>query len=450
MARFNQILRTYLSFRWLKRMMPKSLYVRTILILVIPTLLALAVATFVFFDRHWYTTTTRLTHAVAADVGVVVELLNQAPSDEDRQAIRTLAEHKMDLTVSFKQAAKISNKERRTINPLRDLLRLALKERVNYRTHVDMRHAPDTVGIMVEVPDGLYTFTVPQRRIYTPTTEVFIGWMVGSSILLSVIALLFMRKQIRPVRRLAEAADAIGKGQDVPWFKLEGATEVRQASAALMVMRDRVRRTMAQRTAMLAGVSHDLRTPLTRMKLQLAMMPETSQTRGFQSDIADMEVMLEAYLAFARGEEAEGTSPTDIGALLTDVVETIKRQYDTVEMVAPVTNVCTSVRPNALKRCVSNLITNAVRYGNHASVSMVLRDQVVDILIDDDGPGIPEDHREDVFRPFFRLDASRNMDTGGVGLGLTIARDIARAHGGNLVLETSPEGGLRARVWIPV
>lgn len=449
MTRFVRWLRAFLSMRWLKHFMPKSLYVRTILILIIPTLLALTVATFVFFDRHWYSTTSRLTHAVASDVAVTVELLNRAPSEAQRKTILDLVEGKMDLAVSFQENGRITGKVRRTISPLRDMLRGALKERVDYKTMVDMRHAPDTVGVLVEVPSGLYTFSVPQRRIYTPTTEVFIGWMVGSSILLSVIALLFMRNQIRPVRRLAEAADAIGKGQDVPWFKLEGATEVRQASAALMVMRDRIHRAMAQRTSMLAGVSHDLRTPLTRMKLQLAMMPETSQTRGFQSDIGDMEVMLEAYLAFARGEEAEVTAPTDLGALLGEVVENIKRQYDTVQLDLQ-SNICTSVRPHALKRCLSNLITNAVRYGKHAKVSMALRDQAVDILIDDDGPGIPEDKREEVFRPFHRLDASRNMDTGGVGLGLTIARDIARAHGGNLVLESSPLGGLRARVWLPI
>lgn len=446
---FFKPLCSFISFRWLKRLMPKSLYVRTILILIIPTILALTVATFVFFDRHWYTTTHRLTHAVAGDVAVVVGLLDKTQGEAARDDVIALAQRKMDLFVAFKKGASITQQRRRTINPLRDMLRSALKERVDHRTFVDMRHAPDAIGILVEVPDGLYTFTIPERRIYTPTTEVFIGWMIGSSILLSVISLLFMRNQIRPVRRLAEAADAIGKGQDVPWFKLEGATEVRQASAALMVMRDRIRRTMAQRTAMLAGVSHDLRTPLTRMKLQLAMMPENAQTRGFQSDIADMEVMLEAYLAFARGEEAEATVMTDLGGLLGEVVETVRRQHNGVDLQLQ-ENVCASVRPHALKRCVSNLIYNALRYGKSARVSMALRDQVVDILIDDDGPGIPEDKREEVFRPFYRLDQSRNMGTGGVGLGLTIARDIARSHGGNLVLETSPQGGLRARVWLPV
>jgi len=440
---------TFFSLRWLKRLLPKGLFARTILILVLPTLLALCVATFVFFDRHWYTTTHRLTHAVAADIGVVVKLLDAEPDEKHRGELIDLVESKMDMSVNFQAGGHLTKKLRRSLNPLRDMLRDALAERVGLPNVIDMRHAPDTVAVQVESPRGLYIFLVPERRIYTPTTEVFIGWMIGSSILLSAIALLFMRNQIRPVRRLAEAADAIGKGQDVPWFKLEGATEVRQASAALMVMRDRIRRTMTQRTTMLAGVSHDLRTPLTRMKLQLAMMPETSLTRGFQADIGEMEAMLEAYLAFARGEEEEATAAVDLGVLLGEVVEAIKRQHPNVTLTVDQT-ICATVRPNALKRCVSNLINNALRYAKHAQVSMTLRDQVVDILIDDDGPGIPSEQREEVFRPFYRLDESRNQDTGGVGLGLSIARDIARAHGGNLVLEASPQGGLRARVWLPV
>lgn len=438
-----------ISFRWLKRLMPKGLFARTILILVIPTLLALIVATFVFFDRHWYTTTHRLTHAVAADIGVMVEVLNHTENEVERERLLELADKKMDISIQFETGQSLTKKAKKTISPLRDMLNRALRERVGFPYIIDMRRAPDTVAVQVEVPSGLYTILVPQRRIYTPTTEVFIGWMIGSSILLSVIALLFMRNQIRPVRRLAEAADAIGKGQEVPWFKPEGATEVRQASAALIVMRDRIRRAMTQRTTMLAGVSHDLRTPLTRMKLQLAMMSETAQTRGFQSDIAEMEAMLEAYLAFARGEEAEPTSLTDMGNLLSEVVESIKRQHSNVLLTVQ-DEVEVLVRSHAIKRCIANLIGNALRYAKHAYVSMALRDNAVDIMIDDDGPGIPQEKREEVFRPFHRLDASRNMDTGGVGLGLTIARDIARGHGGNLVLETSPQGGLRARVWLPV
>ncbi|MFA6280562.1 MAG: ATP-binding protein [Bdellovibrionales bacterium] len=443
------ILKLPFSMRWIKRLLPSSLFGRTLLIIVMPTLLALIVATFVFFDRHWYTTTNRLTIAVAADISMVVEMLDLMKDDEEKGALIRIANKKMDLSVTYQPKEHLSKRVKHYANPLSEMLRLALDERVGYPHLIDMRRAPDMVAVQVEIPRGLYTFYVPQRRIYTPTTEVFIGWMIGSSILLSGIALLFMQGQIRPVRRLAEAAEAIGKGQDVPWFKVEGATEVRQASAALMVMRDRIHRAMNQRTAMLAGVSHDLRTPLTRMKLQLAMMQETSQTRGFQADIADMENMLEAYLAFARGEEAEVVTQVDLVSLLQDIIEGMKRQNDHVTLKAD-TPCIMMLRAHSIKRCIGNLVSNAARYGKNVVVTMALRDHAVDILVDDDGAGIPREKREEVFRPFMRLDESRNKDTGGVGLGLTIARDIARAHGGDVVLEEAPLGGLRARVWLPV
>lgn len=447
--RYFKLLLKPFSVRWIKRLLPKSLFARTLLIIVIPTFLALLVATFVFFDRHWYTTTHRLTHAVAADISVIVTLLEETSDALQRNRIGQLAYKRMDLTLSFYAGKPLPIIKRPTISPLRDMLNLALKERVPYRNEIDMYHGDKAVEVHISTPQGLYSFSVPSRRIYTPTTEVFIGWMVGSSFLLSIIALLFMRNQIRPVRRLAEAAEAIGKGQNVPWFKQEGATEVRQAAASLMIMRDRIRRSVMQRTAMLAGVSHDLRTPLTRMKLQLAMMQDSPETRGFKADIVDMERMVEAYLSFAKGDEAEPSKEVLVSTLVSAVVEPMNRQEQLVALSIEM-DATLRVRPLAMKRCLQNLLSNALRYGKTAKVLVATRDDVVDILVDDDGPGIPVESREDVFKPFQRLDKSRNLDTGGVGLGLTIARDIARAHGGDIILENSPMGGLRARVWLPV
>jgi len=432
-----------------KRILPRSLFGRTLLIIVTPTLLALSVASFVFFDRHWFTMTHRLTYAVAGDVGLVVEMLRHSGTPDTRAEIVQLADKKLDLYVSYTPGGKITPDADRGGGVLRSMLKRALRERVPYPFVIDMKHAPEIIAMQIQTPEGLYVILSPQRRIYTPTAEVFIGWMIGSSILLSLIALLFMRNQIRPIRRLAEAAEAIGKGQDVPWFKLEGAIEVRQAASALLLMRDRLRRQVTQRTAMLAGVSHDLRTPLTRMKLQLALMPNAAEKEEFTADIAEMETMLEAYLAFARGEEAEPAAQVDLGALLEEIVAAARRQHPEIVLNAP-EGVVAMLRRNAMKRCVGNLLSNALRYGKTAQVSMALRDHAIDIIIDDDGPGIAPDKREDVFRPFLRLDESRNPVTGGVGLGLTIARDIARFHGGNVMLEESPLGGLRARVWLPV
>jgi two-component system, OmpR family, osmolarity sensor histidine kinase EnvZ len=273
--------------------------------------------------------------------------------------------------------------------------------------------------------------------------------LTGSSILLTGVALIFMRNQIRPIRRLAAAAESIGKGREVPWFKVEGSAEVRQAGAALMVMRDRLKRQIAQRTAMLAGVSHDLRTPLTRMRLQIELMGVTPETDELTSDISEMEEMLNAYLAFARGEEAEATQPTDIGDLLNEIATSARRQNPNIMLNAP-QGVEIILRRNAMKRCLTNLLGNALRYGSRAEINAVVSDQIISITIDDDGPGVEPSRREDMFRPFTRVEESRNPATGGVGLGLTIARDIARSHGGDVVLEDSPLGGLRARVWVPV
>jgi two-component system osmolarity sensor histidine kinase EnvZ len=390
-----------------------------------------------------------MTYALAGDVAVVVELMQKSSDVDTAAAITQLAYDKMDLSVSFMPGSRLSDKKYKSFDPLRDMLRRALNDRLSYPFDIDMAHAPETIAIRVGVPEGVYVILSPERRIYTPTTQVFIIWMTGSSILLSAIALLFMRNQIRPIRRLAEAAEAIGKGRDVPLFKLEGASEVRQAGAALMVMRDRLKRQITQRTTMLAGVSHDLRTPLTRMKLQLELMPHSDETRELGSDILEMETMLDAYLAFARGEEGEPAVLTDLGELLGEVVLAARRQNARIRLNVP-EGAAVTLRRNAMKRCLANLIGNAVRYGKESQVNVAVHSNAVDIVVDDDGPGISPDRREEVFRPFTRLEESRNVDTGGVGLGLTIARDIARFHGGDIVLEDSPLGGLRARVWLPV
>ncbi len=447
---FHKTFRFPMPFgRWFKRIMPQGLFGRTLLIIVTPTVLALCVATFVFFDRHWYTVTHRMTHAVAGEVALIVDLMRNHPQDEVYESVIGLSARKIDLDVEFTPNGALTKGKPRFIGPLYDMMRRALRERVEYPFAIDLRHERGKFAIEIETPEGLYTFLGPQRRIYTPTTEVFIGWMVGSSILLSVIALLFMRNQIRPIRRLAEAAEAIGKGQDILTFKQEGAREVRQAAAALQIMRDRLRRQITQRTAMLAGVSHDLRTPLTRMKLQLELMPNNPEKAGLAKDIADMENMVDAYLAFARGEEGEHPFLVDIGGLLRESVDAAVRQNPNVSLDA-VDGINLRVRRDAIKRCIDNLLSNALRYGKKAKVAMAVRPNAVDVIVDDDGPGVPSDKREEVFRPFYRLEESRNKDTGGVGLGLTIARDIARFHGGDVVLENSPLGGTRARMWIPL
>ncbi|MGH7031871.1 MAG: sensor histidine kinase, partial [Stellaceae bacterium] len=239
-----------------------------------------------------------------------------------------------------------------------------------------------------------------------------------------------------------------GKGRPVPFFNIEGALEIRQAAVAFMMMRERIQRQIRQRTQMLAGVSHDLRTPLTRMKLALAILGDDPAVEELKSDVADMEHMVHGYLDFVRGEGSEAPVETDIALLLDDVAAAMRRESTQLSLALPAEYEI-QVRPNALKRCLANLIGNARRHGSHVWLSAEPAADGIDILVDDDGPGIPPADRDRVFRAFVRLDPSRNRSTGGVGLGLTIARDVARGHGGDVRLETSPQGGLRARVHLP-
>jgi two-component system osmolarity sensor histidine kinase EnvZ len=331
-----------------------------------------------------------------------------------------------------------------------------MSRRVQRPFRIDELNCDRCVLVAVQLRDGVLTANIPRGRLYTPTTYIFFLWMIGSSVVLLAIATIFLRNQVKSLRRLAAAAEEFGKGRPVSFIKPEGALEVRQAAMAFIRMRERIERQIRQRTEMLAGVSHDLRTPLTRMKLELALLGEDSAAAELKSDVAEMERLVNLYLDFARGEGTETTVETDIAELIEDVAATTRREgtpHGTPEgtpvSLDRISELVLPVRPNALRRCLGNLIANARHYARHVWVSSVAVPDGVDILIDDDGPGIPAVERERVFQPFTRLDASRNPSTGGIGLGLTIARDVARSHGGDVRLETSPYGGLRARVHLP-
>jgi two-component system osmolarity sensor histidine kinase EnvZ len=277
--------------------------------------------------------------------------------------------------------------------------------------------------------------------------------MVGSSFVLLAVAILFLRNQVRPIERLAYAAENFGKGRNVPNFKAYGASEVRRAAQAFLTMRERIERYVSQRTDMLAGVSHDLKTPLTRLKLQLAMMGDDPDIAAMRQDVVEMEHMLDEYLDFARGEGGEESQTADIGEIVNEAAVNAARAKhagtDRLTVHAP-DGIRLAVKRNALKRCATNLIDNALKHGTHVSVDLTRHDRAIEIAVDDDGPGIPETKREEAFRPFHRLDQGRNLQAGGSGLGLAIARDVARAHGGDLLLSESPAGGLRATIRLPV
>jgi len=326
----------------------------------------------------------------------------------------------------------------------------ALAEKLGERPFsLDLRYEKEWIAVYVQLNAGVLAVHVPERRVYTPTADIFIVWMLGSSVLLSAVAILFLRNQIRPILRLADAAEQMGKGMDVPDFRPEGAHEVRQAAVNLLVMRDRLKRQVQQRTAMLNGVSHDLRTPLTRMKLQLALMPEAEDISELKADVAEMTAMVESYLAFARGEDRTVPESVDTEMLLNDIASAARRADIPITLAAQ-THAVLRLRPQAIKRAINNLISNAARYGKAVWLSTRRDEKYYDVLVDDNGPGIPAAMYEEVFKPFTRLESSRNPETGGVGLGLTIARDIAHMHGGEILLGQSPQGGLRAILRLPL
>ncbi len=440
-------------FHWLKRYLPRGLYGRALLILVLPVLIAQGVATYVFYERHWQTVTNRLTYALAGEIAEIAARMEQGDPERILATSRDNLDRYLDLDISWHPGENLgrylSRGDYTTL--LARMLRKGLNERVDRPYALDLRHSYEWIAVHVQLKQGVLSVVFPERRVYTPTATIFLLWMVGSSALLSLIAILFMRNQIRPIRRLGQAAEAMGKGLDVPNFKPEGAREVRQAAVNLMIMRDRLRRQLAQRMAMLNGVSHDLRTPLTRMKLQLALMDETPEIAELKADVQDMTGMVEAYLAFARGDDTEEAVQVHLDVLLEDIISTARRMHSRTPIhLEPFENVILKLRPVAIGRALGNLIGNAARYAKEVWIGSSRGQKFVDIIIDDNGPGIPPERREEVFRPFTRLEDSRNPETGGVGLGLTIARDIALAHGGTILLEDSPRGGLRVVFRLPL
>lgn len=440
----------------LDRVMPRTLMARASLTIVVPLILVQLISTYVFYDNHWSAMSQRMAAALAGDVAAVHGFLQDFQTPEQRAWMAQNAKRNMDLDVSLSEGAALSGGTHLIDTPedAIDVLENALWEALRRPFTIDtLKYRTDRlVAIHVQMPNGVLNVLVPRRRIWSGSTYVFVIWMVGSSMLLFGVATAYLRSQVRTVRRLAQAADSFGKGREVPDFPAEGAFEVRQAARAFNIMRERIQRQIAQRTDMLAGVSHDLRTPLTRMKLQLAMIKGISEDdeSALREDIGEMERMLEAYLAFARGDGAEESSPTDIGELLESIVAKFRREGASITLNASDLPRYAALKPVALERGIGNLIANAVRYGKSVTVTALKSGGLLHMHVDDDGPGIAPDKREEAFRAFHRLEPSRNPKTGGIGLGLTITRDIVRSMGGEIVLDESPLGGLRATIRIPL
>jgi len=436
--------------RWIKSFLPKGLYARALLIIIAPMLILQSVVAYMFMERHWNTVTRRLSSAVVRDIAAVIDLRRGFGQERDYADLRRIAQDRLGLGVDFLPATEMPPiGPRPFFSPLDQALSEEIRKQIGRPFWIDTVGKSNLVEIRVRLDDVVMRVFAHRNAAYESNSEVFLFWMVGTSLVLIAIAVLFLRNQIRPILRLTEAVEAFGKGRDVPNLRARGAQEVRRAALAFLEMKARVERTIEQRTAMLAGVSHDLRTVLTRFKLELALLDDTPEIDAMKKDIDEMGRMLEAYLAFARGDAGEPSEPTDMAVFLEELKTDAERHGHRTTVQFHGYPVAT-VRPHAFKRCLGNLVSNAARFAAAIAITGHRDHRYMTITVDDDGPGIPPNRRDDVFKPFLRLDDARNQDEAGSGLGLAIARDIARSHGGDVMLGDSPMGGLRASVRIPV
>jgi two-component system osmolarity sensor histidine kinase EnvZ len=384
------------------------------------------------------------------DIAALIDVYNNYPQDAQRAKIRKIAQDRLGLVVDFLPMGDLPPPGPK---PFFSLLDQSLSEEL--RKQVGRPFWIDTVGnsalveVRVQLDNAVMRVFARRSAAYASNAQIFLFWMFGTSLVLLVVAVLFLRNQIKPIVRLADAAESFGMGREVPNFRPRGAREVRRAAAAFIEMKSRIERAMEQRTAMLAGVSHDLRTVLTRFKLELALIGDSPEGEAMKKDVDEMARMLEAYLAFARGDSGETSAPTDMAAFLEELKLDAERHGHRASVVFRGPPIVT-VRPAAFKRCLGNLVSNAARFASTIAITGQRDHRYLTVTVDDDGPGIPPEMREDVFKPFLRLDDARNQDEGGTGLGLAIARDIARSHGGDIMLGDSPLGGLRATVRVPV
>ena len=436
-------------FRLLASRLPKGLYARSLIIIITPVVLLQSVIAFVFMERHWQLVTQRLSAALTADMAALIDIRETYPKSVAADALSRIAAERLNLNVEFLDGQTLPAP---LPPPFFSLLDEALSEEI--RRQIGRPFWLDTVGrssfieVRVALKDGTVMRVFARRsQAYASNSHIFLVWMVGTSLILLAVAILFLRNQIRPIQKLAVAAEDFGRGREIE-FRPRGAREVRQAGHAFLEMKRRIERAMEQRTTMLNGVSHDLRTILTRFRLSLALIEQTPEVEDLRRDVDEMSRMLEGYLAFARGDLGEPTVVTDLAALLSELKGDLERSgHETrLEILG---DPSVTLRADAFRRLLFNLMSNAARHGEHIAISAHREARWLTVHVDDDGPGIPPDAREEVFKPFVRLDEARNQDESGSGLGLAIARDIARSHGGEVTLADSPLGGLRVSVRIP-
>jgi two-component system, OmpR family, osmolarity sensor histidine kinase EnvZ len=434
----------------LKPIMPRSLNGRFVFIIIAPVILIQVISTYLYMERYSQQVTRRLSNGVAGEIAFIISATEMKNGMINRDEIFKHAFEHENLNIKI-----IENETLPQPLPegfftfISSTMREQLESKIKKPIWFDLERRPSMVEIRIQLDNAVMAIEVRRSKIIATNWHIFLVWIVIASCLLVGIAILFLRIQVRAILRLGLAAENFGKGRDVPDFKPSGATEVRNAAEAVIDMRDRINAHVSQRTEMLAGVSHDLRTPLTRLKLQLAILGDTPDLEEMKTDISEMEYMLQEYLDFARGQATESASPQPVKDILNEIKSGASRKNFEIDLNCP-DDLTFTLRRLAFKRCITNLVNNASTFGSKVVVTATGNETGALVLsVDDDGPGIPPDRREEAFRPFHRLDEGRNLDQGGTGLGLAIAQDVAKAHGGSIELQDSPLGGLRALVTLP-
>jgi two-component system osmolarity sensor histidine kinase EnvZ len=438
----------------LAELIPKGLYARALIIIIAPIVLLEGVVAFVFMERHWNAVTRRLSEATVRDIAALIDVYQDYSRNDDYGRLIVMARDRLNLSMQVLPPTDLPPAQPRPFFALLDrTLSAELRKQIKHPFWIDTVGNSRLVEVKVKLKTATLRFVATRSQTYASNSDIFMAYMVGSSVVLLTLAILFLRNQIRPILKLAEAADAFGKGRPIDEeFRPRGAREVRQAAQAFLEMRDRIKTHVEQRTTMLAGVSHDLRTILTRFKLQLALLGNRPEINALKTDVNEMQHMLEDYLAFTRGDGGEEATPTNLRELLEGVVDEAQVYGVPIELKLRKrkSDLILPLKRQAFKRAITNLVSNAARFGDQIIIRAATERNWLRIEVDDDGPGIPPAERDNVFKPFYRLDHARNQDEGNTGLGLAIARDIARSHGGDIALGESSLGGLRAIIRVPL
>ena len=434
----------------LRDITPKSLFGRMLAIILVPIILVQIISVIIFYERHWDWVSRHMSKNLAKDVGLLIDELGNEPSKDQRALSAIRARQYFDIIFYWLEGGILQPNQ--VIEPQFKNFRNSLQARIREPFYLSTLENSRQFYVDIQLGNGIVRMHIDDKRLFVPTALTFIMWSIGASVILFSIAIIFLRGQVRPILRLANAARQIGFGRDVDSFSVEGATEVRIAGRAFQAMRHRINKQISERTALLAGVSHDLKTPLTRMRLQLAVMEIQNDTKiEFEKELKELEEMIDGYLDFARDDREEQMVDASLFKLLQQASKTSDPSGDKINILPPNDNIpIFPIQVQSIRRALINLLTNAIRYAGKATAQIQIFDDHSEVIIDDNGPGIPRDKRAEVILPFTRLENSRNSKTGGTGLGLSIAKNSALNHGGELILEDSPLGGLRVRLLLPL